>query len=143
MFRQPQSGLPIRLMQATLGRNADGISRQLPADVGQPEGADAERAQIIQGMVTVQHRLRRQLGKLGVADVERPFLVGPMQSRHGQDGSGKHRRGIPRRREVLMHQCNSVPQISVQHLVKVVEQFLRLVDTDHSLGYEVRDERSV
>ncbi|TKW53470.1 hypothetical protein CTA1_13265 [Colletotrichum tanaceti] len=129
--------LGAELVQVQLRGDAHREPRHLPADVGQPEGADAEPAHVVEAVVPVEHGLPGQLEEGRVADVKGPALVLLVERRDGEDGRRQQRGRHARRRQVVVDQRDATPQVRVQRPAEPREEVLGLLHAELALRDEV------
>lgn len=67
------------LMEIQLRRNPDTVAREFPREVGQPEGGDAEGADVVERVEAVEHGGGDEVAELAVAEEVDLFFAGDVQ----------------------------------------------------------------
>lgn len=80
------------LVQVEFGGDSYGKPRQLPAQVGQVEGADTQSSHIIKRVIAVKHGLADEFEEDRVADIKGRPVILSMQGGHGENCCGEKRR---------------------------------------------------
>lgn len=81
-----EQGLVEGLVQVQLGGDAHTVAGQLPAQVGQPEGGDAQGADVLERVEAVEERRRDQFAQMLGRLLVDALFAWDVQRRHGDDG---------------------------------------------------------
>lgn len=133
-----EQGLVEGLVQVQLGGDAHAVAGQLPAQVGQPEGGDAQGADVLERVEAVEERRGDQLAQMLGRLLVDALFARDVQRRHGNDGREEQRGRLADREQRARVLDRRVKEVPRQARLEQREHLLRFRHRHDPLGDQVR-----